>query len=194
MFFNRRLFAFTDGVRLRLLLALFFGLLTAATGVSRLALSGYAIALVIQRKPTEEIILAVAGVVLSALLRGVFQYLKEMTGHLAAVRVQAKMRRELYERALVLGPGALDQKRAGDVLVSLVEGVDQLETYYGEYLPQMAVAALTPIGIFIFMAFLDVPTAAIYLVFAIFTLVCAVAIPSLECVQQRQASGRCTGT
>ena len=171
MFFNRRLFGFTDGVRLRLLLALFFGLLTAATGVSRLALSGYAIALVIRGAPTEEIVFAVAGVVLSALLRGVFQYLKEMTGHLAAVRVQAKMRRELYERALVLGPGALDQKRAGDVLVSLVEGVDQLETYYGEYLPQMAVAALTPIGIFIFMAFLDVPTAAIYLGFALFTLV-----------------------
>ena len=170
MFFNRRLFGFTEGVRLRLLLALFFGLLTAASGVSRLALSGYAIALVIRGAPTEEIIYAVAGVVLSAVLRGVFQYLKEMTGHLAAVRVQAKMRRELYQRALILGPGALDQKRAGDVLVSLVEGVDQLETYYGEYLPQVAVAALTPIGIFIFMAFLDVPTAAIYLGFAIFTL------------------------
>ncbi len=170
MFFNRRLFGFTEGVRLRLLLSLFFGLLTAASGVSRLALSGYAIALVLRGAPTEEIVLAVGGVVASAVLRGVFQYLKEMTGHLASVRVQAKMRRELYERALVLGPGALDQKRAGDVLVSLVEGVDQLETYYGEYLPQIAVAALTPIGIFIFMAFLDVPTAAIYLGFALFTL------------------------
>ena len=170
MFFNRRLFRFTEGVRLRLVLALIFGLLTAATGVSRLALSGYAIALVIRGAPTEEIILAVVGVVASAVLRGVFQYLKEMTGHMASVRVQAKMRRELYQRALILGPGALDQKRAGDVLVSLVEGVDQLETYYGEYLPQVAVAALTPIGIFIFMAFLDVPTAAIYLAFAVFTL------------------------
>ena len=171
MFFNKRLFKFTDGVRLRLVLALFFGLITAATGVSRLAFSGYAIALVIQGKPADEIIFAVAAVVVSAILRGFFQYMKEITGHLAAVRVQAKMRRELYQRALVLGPGTLDQKRAGDVLVSLVEGVDQLETYYGEYIPQMAVAALTPIGIFIFMAFLDVPTAAIYLGFALFTLV-----------------------
>ena len=171
MFFNQRLFKFTEGVRLRLVLALFFGLITAATGVSRLAFSGYAIALVIQGKPSDEIIFAVGAVVVSAVLRGLFQYLKEITGHLAAVKVQAKMRRELYQRALVLGPGTLDQKRAGDVLVSLVEGVDQLETYYGEYIPQMAVAALTPIGIFIFMAFLDVPTAAIYLGFALFTLV-----------------------
>ena len=144
MFFNQRLFKFTEGVRLRLILALFFGLITAATGVSRLAFSGYAIALVIQGKPSDEIIFAVGAVVVSAVLRGLFQYLKEITGHLAAVKVQAKMRRELYQRALVLGPGTLDQKRAGDVLVSLVEGVDQLETYYGEYIPQMAVAALTP--------------------------------------------------
>ncbi len=171
MFFNRRLFAFTDGVRLRLVLALIFGLLTAASGVSRLALSGYAIALLIQGRPAGEIILAVVGVVASVVARAIFQYLKEMTGHRAAVRVQAKMRRELYQRALLLGPGALGQKRAGDVLVSLVEGIDQLETYYGEYLPQMAVAALTPIGIFVFMAFLDVPTAAVYLAFALFTLV-----------------------
>ncbi|MEE9261354.1 MAG: ABC transporter ATP-binding protein, partial [Dehalococcoidia bacterium] len=175
MFFNKRLFAFTAGVRLRLTLALFFGMLTAAAGVSRLAFSGYAIALVLQSKPTNEIVFAIVAVIVSVILRAFFQYLKEMTGHRAAVEVQVKMRRELYHRALVLGPGTLDQKRAGDVLVSLVEGVDQLETYYGEYLPQMAVAALTPIGIFIFMAFLDVPTASIYLGFALFTLIAPVA-------------------
>ncbi|MEE8158030.1 MAG: thiol reductant ABC exporter subunit CydC [Dehalococcoidia bacterium] len=175
MFFNKRLFAFTAGVRLRLTLALFFGMLTAAAGVSRLAFSGYAIALVLQSKPTNEIVFAIVAVIVSVILRAFFQYLKEMTGHRAAVEVQVKMRRELYQRALVLGPGALDQKRAGDVLVSLVEGVDQLESYYGEYLPQMAVAALTPIGIFIFMAFLDVPTASIYLGFALFTLIAPVA-------------------
>ena len=192
MFFNKRLFAFTAGVRLRLTLALFFGLLTAAAGVSRLAFSGYAIALVLQSKPTNEIVLTIVAVIVSVLLRAFFQYLKEMTGHRAAVEVQVKMRRELYQRALVLGPGAMDQKRAGDVLVSLVEGVDQLESYFGEYLPQMAVAALTPIGIFIFMAFLDVPTASIYLGFALFTLVAPLVFHhwnATSSMKRRQAYG-----
>ncbi|MBM3926274.1 MAG: thiol reductant ABC exporter subunit CydC [SAR202 cluster bacterium] len=171
MYFNQRLWAFTAGIRWRLALAVFFGMLTAVAGVSRLALSGYAIALVVEGKPTDQIVLAVAGVWVAVVARACFQYLKEMTGHRAAVEVQIKMRRELYSRALALGPGALDQKRAGDVLVSLVEGVDQLESYFGEYLPQMAVAALTPLGLFIFMGLLDIQTAAIYLGFALLTLI-----------------------
>jgi ATP-binding cassette subfamily C protein CydCD len=171
MYFNSRLWAFTAGIRWRLALALFFGLLTAVAGVSRLALSGYAIALVVEGRPTDQIVAAVAGVWVAVVARAYFQYLKEMTGHRAAVEVQIKMRRELYSRALALGPGALDQKRAGDVLVSLVEGVDQLESYFGEYLPQMAVAALTPLGLFIFMGILDLQTAAIYLGFALLTLI-----------------------
>ena len=192
MYFNKRLFAFTVGVRWKLVLALVFGLLTAAAGVSRLALSGYAISLVLLGNPTEQVVLVIGGVIASILLRALFQYLKEMTGHYAAVEAQVQMRRALYQRALVLGPGALDQKRAGDVLVSLVEGVDQLETYFGEYIPQMAVAALTPIGIFVFMAFLDPPTAAVYLGFALFTLLAPAAFHhwnARSSMHRRQAYG-----
>ena len=180
MHLDSRLFAFTVGFRLRLTLAIFFGLLTAAAGVSRLAFSGYAIALVLQDKPTNQIVLAVVAVIVSVLLRAIFQYFKEMTGHRAAIEVQVNMRRTLYQKALALGPGTLDQKRAGDLLVSLVEGVDQLETYFGEYLPQMAVAAVTPVGIFIFMAFLDLQTAGIYVGFAFFTLIAPMAFHGLN--------------
>jgi ATP-binding cassette subfamily C protein CydCD len=56
------------------------------------------------------------------------------------------------------------------VLLALVEGVEQLDTFFGQYLPQLMVAALTPFIVFAFMAFLDVQTALIFLVFAIFTI------------------------
>ena len=192
MHLDSRLFGFTAGFRSRLLLAIIFGLFTAAAGVSRLAFSGYAIALVLQDKPTNQIILAVVAVIISVLARAVFQYLKEMTGHHAAIQIQINMRRTLYQKALSLGPGTLDQKRAGDLLVSLVEGVDQLETYFGEYLPQMAVAALTPIGIFIFMSFLDIQTAAIYIGFALFTLLAPMSFHNLNSkssMSRREAYG-----
>ena len=154
MYLNLRLFSFTSGVRWTLALSAALGLLTAAAGVARLALSGYAIALVFRGAPSSQIGLTVGAIVVSILLRAAFKYLKETTGHRAAVEVQVRLRRELYRQTLVLGPGALDRKRTGDVLVSLVEGVDQLESFFGEYLPQLVVAALTPIGVFVFMAFL----------------------------------------
>ena len=147
-----------------------FGLLTAAAGVSRLAMSGYAVALVFRGEPMTTVSLAIAGVAASILARGVFQYAKEMTGHKTALGIQIALRRALFARALELGPAALAKRRTGDVLISLVEGVEQLESYFGEYLPQLFVGLITPIGLFAFMAFLDLPTALIYLVFAIGTL------------------------
>jgi ATP-binding cassette, subfamily B, bacterial len=178
MYFNSRLWRFTLGFRMRLFVGVAFGLLTAAAGVSRLAMSGYAVALVFQGEPMSKVTMAILGVALSILARGVFQYIKEMMGHRTALGIQVGLRRSLFARALELGPAALARRRTGDVLISLVEGVEQLESYFGEYLPQLLVGLLTPIGLFIFMAFLDLPTALIYLFFALATLVAPAAFHS----------------
>ena len=170
MYFNTRLWAYTAGFRPMLALAVLLGLLASVAGVSRLALSGYALALVLRGEPSREVILAVVAIVASIFVRAAFQYLKEMTGHRAALAIQVRMRRTLYGKVIELGPGALDQRRSGDVLISLVEGVDQLESYFGEYVPQFFLALIAPIGLFAFMAFLDLTTAVIYLVFALITL------------------------
>ena len=153
-----------------LALAVVFGLLASVAGVTRLALSGYALALVIRGEPSGDVIFAVSAIVVAIFLRALFQYIKETTGHRAALAVQVRMRRQVYSKAIELGPGTLDQKRSGDLLVSLVEGIDQLESYFGEYLAQFIVAMVAPIGLFVFMAWLDLTTALIYLVSAMATL------------------------
>jgi ATP-binding cassette subfamily C protein CydCD len=53
----------------------------------------------------------------------------------------------------------------------MVEGVQQLEVYFGQYLPQLAVAALTPPLIFAFVAFVDLPVALVLLAAALVTLI-----------------------
>jgi ATP-binding cassette subfamily C protein CydCD len=55
-------------------------------------------------------------------------------------------------------------------MLSLVEGIQQLETYFGQYLPQLFVAALTPVLIFAFVVFLDWPVALVMLGAAILIL------------------------
>ena len=52
-----------------------------------------------------------------------------------------------------LGPAYLTYERTGPLATSLVEGVQQLETYFGQYLPQLVVAVATPLLIFAFVAF-----------------------------------------
>ena len=85
--------------------------------------------------------------------------------------MKARVRGLLYAHILKLGAGHFDQRRTGDAALALIDGVEQLDPFFGQYLPQLIVAGLTPIMIFGFMAFLDLQTAVIFLVFALVTLI-----------------------
>ncbi|MEX0927072.1 MAG: thiol reductant ABC exporter subunit CydC [Dehalococcoidia bacterium] len=170
MYFNFRLWAFTRGARLRIAYAVAVGLATAAAGIARLALLGVLLAGILQGESLGDLIPLIVAAAGMVLLRSALQYHKEMVAHKTAAAVQLRLRRNLYGQVLHLGPAYFNQQRTGDAMLSLVDGVEQLETFFGQYLPQLFTAALTPIGIFIFMAFLDLPTALVALAFALFTL------------------------
>ena len=167
MYFDFRLWSLTGGVRLRIAWAVFIGLLTAAAGVARLALLGWLLAEIFEGRGLGSLSVPIAGVAGVIVLRGALQFYKEMVSHHTAAQVQIALRANLHEKAMELGPSYFNQQRTGDTILSLVDGVEQLETFFGQYLPQFFVALLTPIGVFVFMAFLDLPTATIFLVSAI---------------------------
>ena len=103
-------------------------------------------------------------------LRGVFEHCRVMVAHETAARVQKRLRRAIYDRIAALGPGAIGRQRSGALISSLIDGVEQLETYFGQYLPQFLIALLAPVLIFIGMAFIDLPVAGVMLVFALIAL------------------------
>jgi ATP-binding cassette subfamily B protein len=166
-----RLFQLTRGFRWRLVGAAVLGLVASAAGIGRLALAGYALALVFQGKPLTAVLWPLAGVAFCIALRAILEYAREALGNRTAGAIKLELRERLFRHITALGPGYFDQKRTGDVVISLVEGVEQLETFFGQYFPQFAVAALTPPVIFLFMAAFDRPTAFVFLAFALFTLI-----------------------
>ncbi|HIP77044.1 MAG TPA: thiol reductant ABC exporter subunit CydC [Kiloniellaceae bacterium] len=103
-------------------------------------------------------------------LRGWFEQWRAMVAHETAARVQKRLRRALFEKLCDLGPAYAGVQRSGDVTLTMIDGVEQLETYFGKYLPQLLVSLLTPLLIFVFVAFLDLPVAAVLLTFALIAL------------------------
>ena len=166
-----RLLAFTAGVRGRIVFAVAVGLAAAVVGIARFAALGWLIAGVFAGEPFEALAgkFALVGAVM--LLRGWLEYWRNMIAHRTAARVQMHLRERLYDKVTELGPAWFGLERTGKVLVSIVEGVEQLETWFGQFLPQLCVAALTPIVVFAFLAFLDLPVALVLLAFALFTLI-----------------------
>src|SRR5438094_1218991 len=152
MYLDRRLWAFTRGVRLRIVGTVVIGLLAVAAGIARLALFGWLLGRVIAGESLRALLPLVAVPAAAVLVRGALDYWRAMAAHHTAARVQAALRQAIYDRVTALGPAHFTRSRTGDVILSMVEGVQQLEVYFGQYLPQLAVAALTPVLIFAFVA------------------------------------------
>ena len=172
MYLHPRLLALAADVRWRIIISAIVGMLAVAAGVGRLAVAAVIIVEVVRGNATFESLtwpLVLMAVLIVA--RTGLQYLQEVMSHHTASLVKVRLRERLYEHSLSLGPGYFDAARTGDALMSLAEGVERLEAFFGRYLPQMIVAALAPVVIFIFMAIIDFRTGLIFLAFALLTLV-----------------------
>ena len=170
MYFDLRLWALTRGARLNIAFAVYYGLLTAAAGIARLVLLGVLLGKVLQGEFLGDLVPLIAAAGGLVLLRAYLQYQKEMVAHRTAAAIQIALRGTMHDQMLLLGPSYFGQQRTGDAMLSMVDGVEQLETFFGQYLPQLFTAVLTPIGIFVYLAYLDLPTALIALGFSVLTI------------------------
>ncbi len=184
MYLNRELLGFTSGLRSRVVASAALGLVGVVLGIARLALLGWLLARVFAGDGLSALILPIAAVAAVIAARSFVEYARTMIAHHTAFRVQARLRQRLYEHLARLGPAYLTHERTGPVATSMVEGVQQLEVYFGQFLPQLVVAAATPLLILAFVAFVDLPVAAVLVGGALVTLIA----PALWHHRDRDAS------
>lgn len=84
--------------------------------------------------------------------------------YLSSKTVKARLRTLLYEKLLRLGTAYREEVQTSAVVQVAVEGVDQLEIYFGQYLPQFFYAMLAPLTLFVVLAPIDAASAAVLLV------------------------------
>ena len=170
MFVDERLWALTRGARGALARCVAIGVAASVSGIVRLGLLGWLLSKVFNGSDASELTGPIFAVAAAMIARGALEHWRKMVAHHTAASVQMTLRSELHDQVLRLGPAHFGDARTGEVLLSMVEGVEQLEVWFGEYLPQLFVAAITPFVIFGLVAFLDLPVAAVLLGFAIVTL------------------------
>ena len=85
-------------------------------------------------------------------------------GYLSSKAVKKTLREMIYKKLLRLGSSYKEQANTSEVVQVAVEGVDQLETYFGAYLPQFFYAMLAPLTLFIVLSFVNFPSAIVLLV------------------------------
>lgn len=89
----------------------------------------------------------------------------EHFSYMAARDVKLALRRKIYEKLLRLGKCASSHSSSAELIQTTVEGTEQLEIYFGKFLPQLMYAVVAPVSLFIVLLFVNVPSAIALLVF-----------------------------
>ncbi len=108
--------------------------------------------------------LAAAVVIAAIIVRFICTYFASRMSFLSSKAVKRTLREQIYEKLLHLGTSYNEQVKTSEVVQVAVEGVDQLETYFGAYLPQFFYAVLAPLTLFVYLCFVNIPSAIVLLV------------------------------
>ncbi len=98
--------------------------------------------------------------------RAALVYAREAAAGLAAARIKASLRERLFAHLLTLGPSYVRGERTGELTNTAIEGIESLDGYFSQYLPNLALAALIPVTILAFVFPLDLLSGTIFLLTA----------------------------
>ena len=85
-------------------------------------------------------------------------------GFFSSKKVKKTLREAIYKKLLKLGAAYKEQIKTSEIVQVAVEGVDQLETYFGAYLPQFFYAMLAPLTLFLVLLRVNIPSAVVLFV------------------------------
>lgn len=113
---------------------------------------------------TEQILWMIAVAVAFMIAKAVCDRLSAGVSYQASEEVKLRLRGKIFEKILALGTSYRDKTSTAELLQLSVEGVEQLEIYYGRYLPQLFYSLLAPLTLFVVLSQVSLKSAAILLV------------------------------
>lgn len=86
------------------------------------------------------------------------------TSYLASVDVKRILREKIYDKMLKLGASYNEYVSSSEVVQVYTEGVEQLETYFSKYLPQLFYSLIAPITLFIILSRVNLKASLVLLI------------------------------
>ncbi len=102
--------------------------------------------------------------VLVVVIRFVCERMGARSSYLACVDVKRILREKIYAKMLKLGASYSEQVSSSEVVQVMAEGVEQLETYFGKYLPQLFYSLIAPLTLFIILCQVSLKASVILLI------------------------------
>lgn len=116
--------------------------------------------------PTTNLLLALLVLLTVCVVKYLTSRSAASFGTEAAERVKLALRERLYRKILAMGPSYASRVRTADVVQSAGEGIDQIQSFFELFLPQLFYAVLAPVTLFAVLMPVNIPAAVVLLVCA----------------------------
>ena len=113
--------------------------------------------------PTTNLLLALLVLLTVCVVKYLTSRSAASFGTEAAERVKLALRERLYRKMLAMGPSYASRVRTADVVQSAGEGIDQIQSFFELFLPQLFYAVLAPVTLFAVLMPVNIPAAVVLL-------------------------------
>ncbi|MFZ3078415.1 MAG: thiol reductant ABC exporter subunit CydD [Bellilinea sp.] len=83
------------------------------------------------------------------IVRALFAWLADASAGILAIRVKERLRSQLVGHLFRLGPAYARGENSGELANTVMQGIENLDAYFSQYLPQAALAALIPLAVLV---------------------------------------------
>ena len=174
-------------VRVQLAAAISLGLLAGVLLIGQAYLLSQTVSRVfLDGQRLRDIRALLAGLVVIAIVRAAALWIGEIASHHTAGRIKADLRERFFAHLIELGPAYARGERSGELANTATEGIDVLDAYFSQYIPQLALSALIPLMMLIVVFPLDALSGVVLLLTAPMIPFFMVLIGSLASAQSRQ--------
>ncbi|PKN99024.1 MAG: thiol reductant ABC exporter subunit CydD [Chloroflexi bacterium HGW-Chloroflexi-4] len=148
-------------------LIVLFGFLAGGLVVLQSWLLSEVISKVFLAKQTLAQVLSLLQIALLVVLaRSIFTFINETLAGKLAVKIKDSLREELFAKINRLGPSFLKGEKTGELTTTALQGLDALDAFFSQYLPQILLAALLPVTILVVVFPMDVLTGIVFVITA----------------------------
>ena len=164
---HRRLLSLTRDTRFPLLLTILSGFLAGLLTIGQAYLvSGTVNGVFLEGQTLANVFPWLRLILLIIAGRALLHWVNEVSANSVAVKIRTELRERLFNHILQLGPAYTRAQRTGELTTAAVEGIEALDAYYSQYLPQLVITALVPLSILVFVFPMDLLSGIILLVTA----------------------------